>query len=227
MLIKYNQTYWKRVFFLDYFFLKILRYNRFKIHSIFKDKIKFIKKKKLLDVGTTPVLDENNNIILHRFKNLGGITSLSNLDCAPLKKYFNKVRFVQGDARRMKFKDNKFDVVYSSATIEHVGSKSSQIKFIKECLRVSRRDVFITTPNRFYPIEFHTKLPLLHFFPPKIYRKILFFLGFSFFSKEKNLNLLSAQDLINICFFLKIKNYNIIRYKFLFITSNLLLHIKK
>jgi ubiquinone/menaquinone biosynthesis C-methylase UbiE len=134
---------------------------------------------------------------------------------------------VQGDARKMKFDDNKFDVVYSSATIEHVGSKSSQTKFIKECLRVSRRDVFIATPNRFYPIEFHTKLPLLHFFPPKIYRKILSFFGFLFFSKEKNLNLLSAQDLINICFFLKIKNYNIIRYKFLFITSNLLLHIKK
>jgi ubiquinone/menaquinone biosynthesis C-methylase UbiE len=134
---------------------------------------------------------------------------------------------VQGDARRMKFKDNKFDVVYSNATIEHVGSKSNQINFIKECLRVSRRDVFITTPNKFYPIEFHTKLPLIHFFPPKIYRKILFFFGFSFFSKKKNLNLLSAQDLINICFFLKIKNYNIIRYKFLYITSNLLLHIKK
>jgi hypothetical protein len=135
MLIKYNQTYWKRVFFLDYFFLKILRYNRFKIHSIFKDKIKFIKKKKILDVGTTPVFDENNNIILHRFKNLGGITSLSNLDCAPLKKYFNKVRFVQGDARRMKFKEKKFDTVYSSATIEHVGSRSNQIKFVKEVIK--------------------------------------------------------------------------------------------
>ena len=224
MSLSYKKTYWKKILFLDWFLLKILKYNRLKIQKIFIKKIRF---KNLLDVGTTPVFDENNNIILHSFKNLDGITSLSNLDCAPLKKYFKKVRFVQGDARRMKFKDNKFDVVYSSATIEHVGSKSSQIKFIKECLRVSRRDVFITTPNRFYPIEFHTKLPLLHFFPPKIYRKILLFLGFSFFSKEKNLNLLSAQDLMNICFFLKIKNYNIIRYKFLCITSNLLLHIKK
>jgi hypothetical protein len=224
MSLNYKKTYWKKIPFLDWFLLKILKYNRLKIQKIFIKKIRF---KNLLDVGTTPVFDENNNIILHSFKNLGGITSLSNLDCAPLKKYFKKVRFVQGDARKMKFDDSKFDVVYSNATIEHVGSRSSQTKFIKECLRVSRRDVFIATPNRFYPIEFHTKLPLLHFFPPKIYRKILSFFGFLFFSKEKNLNLLSAQDLINICFFLKIKNYNIIRYKFLFITSNLLLHIKK
>jgi hypothetical protein len=224
MSLNYKKTYWKKILLLDWFLLKILKYNRLKIQKIFRKKIRF---KNLLDVGTTPVFDENNNIILHSFKNLGGITSLSNLDCAGLKKHFKKVRFVQGDARRMKFKDNKFDVVYSNATIEHVGSKSNQINFIKECLRVSRRDVFITTPNKFYPIEFHTKLPLIHFFPPKIYRKILFFFGFSFFSKKKNLNLLSAQDLINICFFLKIKNYNIIRYKFLYITSNLLLHIKK
>jgi hypothetical protein len=221
---EFKKTYWKKILFLDFFLLNILKYNRLKIQQIFEKNIKF---KNLLDVGTTPVFDEYNNILLHSFKNKKNITSLSNLDCSSLKKNFTKVKFIKGDARRMKFKDNKFDVVYSSATIEHVGSKLSQIKFIKECLRVSRRDVFITTPNRFYPIEFHTKLPLLHFFPPKIYRKILFFFGFSFFSKEKNLNLLSAQDLINICFFLKIKNYNIIRYKFLCITSNLLLHIKK
>jgi hypothetical protein len=221
---EFKKTYWKKILFLDFFLLNILKYNRLKIQQIFEKNIKF---KNLLDVGTTPVFDEYNNILLYSFKNKKNITSLSNLDCSQLKKKFTKVKFIKGDARRMKFKDNKFDVVYSSATIEHVGSKSSQITFIKECLRVSRRDVFITTPNRFYPIEFHTKLPLLHFFPAKIYRKILFFFGFSFFSKEKNLNLLSAQDLINICFFLKIKNYNIIRYKFLCITSNLLLHIKK
>ena len=221
---EFKKTYWKKILFLDFFLLNFLKYNRLKIQQIFEKNIKF---KNLLDVGTTPVFDEYNNILLHSFKNKKNITSLSNLDCSPLKKKFTKVKFIKGDARRMKFKDNKFDVVYSSATIEHVGSKSSQITFIKECLRVSRRDVFITTPNRFYPIEFHTKLPLLHFFPPKIYRKILSFFGFSFFSKEKNLNLLSAQDLIDICFFLKIKNYNIIRYKFFCITSNLLLHIKK
>ena len=160
-------------------------------------------------------------------KNKNNITSLSNLDCSSLKKKFKKVKFIKGDARRMKFKENSFDTVYSSATIEHVGSRSNQKKFVKECYRVSRKDIFITTPNKFYPIEFHTKIPFLHFLPSKIYRKILVFFGFSFFSKEKNLNLLTIEDLKNICFFLKIKNYNIIKHKFLLMTSNLILHIKK
>lgn len=220
----YNQTYWIKILFLDFFLLNILKYNRLKIQRIFDKKIKF---KNLLDVGTTPVFDECNNILLHRFKNRNNITSLSNLNCSVLKKKFKKVEFIKGDARRMKFKENSFDTVYSSATIEHVGSRTNQLKFIKECYRVSRKDVFITTPNKFYPIEFHTKIPLLHFLPSEIYRKILFYLGFLFFSKKKNLNLISAKDLKNMCFFLKIKNFNIIKYKFLFMTSNLILHIKK
>ena len=220
----YIQKYWKKILFLDFFFLNILKYNRQKIQCIFEKKIKF---KSLLDVGTTPVFDEYNNILLHSFKSRKNITSISNLDCSSLKKKFTKVKFIKGDARKMKFRNNSFDTVYSSATIEHVGSRSNQKKFVKECYRVSRKDIFITTPNKFYPIEFHTKLPLLHFLPSKIYRKILLHLGYSFFSKEKNLNLLSVQDLKNICFFLKIKNYNIIKHKFLFITSNLILHIKK
>jgi hypothetical protein len=224
MSTDYNKTYWKKILFLDSFLLKILKYNRLKIQQIFEKNIKF---KNLLDVGTTPIFDEFNNILLHSFKNRNNITSLSNLNCSVLKKKFKKVKFIKGDARRMKFKENTFETVYSSATIEHVGSRSSQLKFIKECCRVSSKDVFITTPNKFYPIEFHTKIPLLHFLPSVIYRKILFYLGFAFFSKEKNLNLLSAKDLKNMCFFLKIKNFNIIKHKFLFMTSNLILHIKK
>jgi hypothetical protein len=224
MSTDYNKTYWKKILFFDSFLLKILKYNRLKIQQIFEKNIKF---KNLLDVGTTPIFDAYNNILLHSFKNRNNITSLSNLNCPVLKKKFKKVEFIKGDARRMKFKENSFDTVYSSATIEHVGSRTNQLKFIKECYRVSRKDVFITTPNKFYPMEFHTKIPLLHFLPSEIYRKILFYLGFSFFSKEKNLNLLSAKDLKNMCFFLKIKNFNILKYKFLFMTSNLILHIKK
>jgi hypothetical protein len=224
MSADYNKMYWKKILLFDWFFLKILKYNRLKIQKIFNEKVKF---NNLLDVGTTPIYDEYNNIILHTFKNRNNITSLSNLDCSSLKKYFKKIKFIIGDARKMEFKNDEFDTVFSSATIEHVGSEINQAKFIKECVRVSKKEVFIITPNKFYPIEFHTKLPFFHFLPSKIYRKILSFLGFSFFSKKKNLNLLSTKDLKNICSFLKIQNYNIIKHKFLFITSNLILHIKK
>jgi hypothetical protein len=39
-----------------------------------------------------------------------------------------------------------------------------QQAFVREALRVGRR-VFLTTPNRWFPIELHTRLPLVHWLP--------------------------------------------------------------
>ena len=73
-------------------------------------------------------------------------------------------------------------------------------------IRISKESVFIQTPNRFHPIEFHTILPFIHWFPKKIHREILKYIKFDFYSKEKNLNLLSVKDLKNICEILKVKH---------------------
>ena len=92
---------------------------------------------------------------------------------------------------------------------------------------MQKKYVFIQTPNRFYPINFHNNLPMIHLLPKKIHRKILKFIGLSFYSMEENLNLLSEKNLIDICTKLKLKNFKIIKHKLFFITSNLILIIKK
>ena len=48
--------------------------------------------------------------------------------------------------------------------IEHVGARPEQQRFVDELLRVARR-AFVTTPNRWFPIEVHTRLPLVHWLP--------------------------------------------------------------
>ena len=48
--------------------------------------------------------------------------------------------------------------------IEHVGGEEEQRRFVAESLRVGRR-IFITTPNRWFPVEVHTRLPLVHWLP--------------------------------------------------------------
>ena len=117
----------------------------------------------------------------------------------------------------------KSDLVISSATIEHVGSFKNQVKKVKNMINLSKRYFIITTPNNHYPIEFHTKLPLIHWFPKKIYRKILLFLNMDYFANEKNLNLLSKKELDNIlCIFNKKIEYRIYEIKFLFFVSNFL-----
>ena len=74
-----------------------------------------------------------------------------------------------------------------------------QARFIKELHRVARRVVCLTTPNRWFPVEVHTSVPLLHWLPPRAYRAVLAFTRLKFFADESNLNLLSAADLRWLC----------------------------
>ena len=79
---------------------------------------------------------------------------------------YPRTRYVQGDALGLPFADGEFDVVFSNAVIEHVGGKEEQRRFVSEALRVARR-AFVTTPNRWFPLEVHTRLPLVHWLPDR------------------------------------------------------------
>ena len=223
-----NEIYWNKVTLLETYFNKKLLENREKILKIFFNEINFSDEKILLDVGTTANTDKNHNLILQKTLNNKNITCLSNQNCSLLKnEYPNIKNFITGDGCDNQLDDSTYDIVYSNATIEHVGSYNNQKLFISECVRVAKKNIFITTPNRYFPLDFHTKIPFIHMLPKIIHRKILNLFGYSFFAKEENLNLLSKNDLIDHCKKLKIKNYKIIPYKLYFFTSNLILVIQK
>jgi len=222
-----KKNYWKKTFILEVLFQKILFNNRRKILKIFDYVIHVKKKDLVLDVGASPLAIKSENMFLKKFKNHQKLTCLSNQDLKPIKKKFINFSYVIGDARNMQFKDNAFDLVHSNATIEHVGSDKMQLKFISECLRVSRKFVFITTPNKYFPIEFHTKIPFLHWLPHGYFNVILKLFGDNFFRYKKNLNLISYKKIISYCENLKIKNYKIFFNRFLFLKSNIILVIEK
>ena len=95
----------------------------------------------------------------------GQITALGLHDGAAFRAGYPEIPYVQGDACALPFADDAFDVVFSNAVIEHVGDFDRQRLFVAEALRVGRR-VFLTTPNRWFPVEVHTRLPLVHWLPP-------------------------------------------------------------
>jgi ubiquinone/menaquinone biosynthesis C-methylase UbiE len=222
-----KKNYWKKTFIFEGFFQKILFQNRKKILKIFDSIIKVKKKDAVLDVGSSPSDLKSENMFLKKFIKYKKLTCFSNQDLKPIKKKFINFFYVVGDARNMKFKDNSFDLVHSNATIEHVGSDKMQLKFLSECLRVSKKFVFITTPNKYFPVDFHTKIPFLHWLPHNIYNFILKLLGDNFFRYKKNLNLISFKKMNLYCKKLKIQNYDIIFHNFLFLKSNIILIIKK
>ena len=69
--------------------------------------------------------------------------------------------------------------------IEHVGGEERQRAFVSEALRVARR-VFVTTPNRWFPLEVHTRLPLVHWLPERAAHRAYDLVGKSW-AKENHL----------------------------------------
>jgi SAM-dependent methyltransferase len=92
------------------------------------------------------------------------ITALGLHDGAGFRARYPGITYIQGDACALPFADGEFDIVFSNAVIEHVGGAEQQRRFVSEALRVGRR-VFITTPNRRFPVEVHTRLPFVHWLP--------------------------------------------------------------
>jgi len=94
-----------------------------------------------------------------------------NLSCehvSRIKKHYPQVDARVGDALSLPWPDKYFDAVYSNAVIEHVGDFAKQKQMAAEIMRVSKR-WFVTTPNRWYPFEFHLRLPLVTWLPGHSY----------------------------------------------------------
>lgn len=70
-----------------------------------------------------------------------------------------------GDGCALPFDDDSFDYVVSNAVIEHVGGPARAKLMLSESRRVARLGAFHTTPDRWFPIEVHTQVPLLHWLP--------------------------------------------------------------
>jgi len=77
-------------------------------------------------------------------------------------------KFVEYEGGEFPFTENEFDWVFSNAVIEHVGTETDQLLFLNEMLRVGK-NVFFTTPNKWFPIESHTDAFLRHWNDSKFY----------------------------------------------------------
>lgn len=149
----------------------------------------------VLDLGVTSLTDPQENMFELYYPWPERITAAGGEDASFLEKRHPGLRFVRvTPGERLPFADGEFDVGFSNAVIEHAGSREAQAFFLAELIRVARR-CFVATPNRWFPVELHTRLPLLHWLPAPAFRAALSALGLGFYAREENLNLLSAADL--------------------------------
>lgn len=164
------------------------------IFDMFMETMKPRKDSTILDVGVTPVSERpESNFFEKLYPYKDKITAASIEDASYLEDVYKGLKFVELDGKGLPFRDNEFDIAFSNAVVEHVGSRDNQKRFVEELIRVSKK-CFIAVPYRLFPIEHHTALPLIHYLPQRYHRRLLKSLGKDLYASEERLNLLNRKD---------------------------------
>jgi len=189
---------------------KISGRNRLKKYQCFMNEIQPTEKQSILDVGFSDrEYSASDNFLEKHYPHPENITALGIDTANEFPRRYPKVKVVTYNGREFPFADKQFDIVWSNAVIEHVGDFPKQVFFLREMLRVGRV-VYFTTPNRYFPIEVHTRLPLVHWLPKKHFERIARLLGKGWATGEY-MFLLSRKRLDEIIASAGVKKYRILR----------------
>lgn len=150
---------------------------------------------RVLDVGVSDEVNVESNMLEQVYPYQDKLTCASLTDGESIRRAYPAVQHAQVTPHQpLPFADNSFDIVYSNAVLEHAGSAAQQRYFLAELCRVARRR-FVAVPNRLFPVEHHTCLPVIHYLPKTTFRKMLRGTRYDVWSHEENLNYVSAGAL--------------------------------
>jgi ubiquinone/menaquinone biosynthesis C-methylase UbiE len=124
---------------------------------------------RLLDVGGGPGVDGEFLKLYAEFDEIVIVNLEPKEFIAPAGM---RVKTTVADARELPLESKSFDWVFSNAVIEHVGGWREQARFAKEIQRVAAQGYFVTTPNKYFPIEPHAMLPFYQFLPIFAQKKV-------------------------------------------------------
>ncbi len=176
--------------------IRLATFQRERMYRRFLDASNIEVQDTLCDVGvTSDQTYASSNYVEAWYPRKDKITAAGIDDATFLERLYPGLRFVRADGLALPFQNMAFDVVHSSAVLEHVGAFANQVRFIAECARIARKVAFLTTPNRWFPVEFHTSLPIMHWLPKATFRTVMRRTGREFFAEEANLNLMSPAEL--------------------------------
>lgn len=176
---------------------KVLIAARDRILLDFLDQMQPTPNSRIVDVGVSDVITDGANTLERQYPHRHNITACGLGDAAEFQIRFPDIPYVRiAPNEALPFANDTFDIATANAVLEHVGSGGKQRAFIEELLRVARR-VFITVPNRFFPIEHHTAIPLLHY-TDYSFEFTCEVIGQSSWSDPQNLILMSRKKLLDL-----------------------------
>jgi SAM-dependent methyltransferase len=193
---------------------KISHYNRKRKWRTFTEIIRPGPDLRVLDVGfCNQETVETDNFIEKHYPYRRMLTALGTETPTIFRDKYPEVNCIQYDGTTFPFRNASFDVCWSNAVIEHVGDSAAQLRFLREISRVAKR-AFVTTPNKFFPIEVHTRTPLLHLFPKPVFESYLRMIGKAWATGEY-MNLLSLGDLRRLLHQADITDFKILKNRLL------------
>ena len=170
---------------------------RRQVYDWFAARVGGVRGKTFLEHGATPDTERGDSNCFIRWLLADGahVYAASPEDIRGLTAAFPGLRTLPWPLGNADFADVQY--VISSAVLEHAGPAAQQKTYLAALLR-ARRPLLLTTPNRRHWLEFHTKLPLLHWLPKRVHRRLLSLLGFRAWAREEHLNLVTAAELTQL-----------------------------
>jgi len=149
---------------------------------------------RILDVGVSDVVNAGANFLERCYPHPDKITACGLGEGTEFQIAFPAVGYMRIEPNvRLPFDDDSFDIATSNAVLEHVGSRQNQGFFVSELCRVAAR-VFVSVPNRLFPIEHHTALPIAHY-ADGLFKIACRMTGQSQWAREENLILTTRRRL--------------------------------
>jgi len=148
----------------------------------------------ILDFGVSEATHEIANMLEARFPYPSNITCVGIGDGHEVRAAYPQVAYRSIEPNvALPFAAKTFDIAYSNAVFEHLATDDLRRFFLRELLRVARR-IYISVPNRWFPVEHHTALPLVHF-APALFRRLTRNGKHAFWSEASNLSFLGKSEL--------------------------------
>jgi SAM-dependent methyltransferase len=174
--------------------MKVLKIARMRMYKLFIDRMKPTAQTRILDIGVSDDENDGANFLEKHYPWPSQITCAGLGDGEQVRARYPEVTFRKiTPNEKLPFDDDSFDIACSNAVIEHVGGAEQRREFIKEHLRVAR-SLFITAPNRWFPVEHHTGIPLLHY-TPRLFRYLLKNKSLDYWTHPTNMDFLDIRKL--------------------------------
>jgi Methyltransferase domain len=162
------------------------------MYDLMLDTFKPTRDTSILDVGVSDQDGLEANMLEQQYPWLEQITCAGLGEGGSVQTSFPGIKYVSIlPNQRLPFVNGQFDIFCSNAVLEHVGGPAQRKFFLEEAMRVAKA-AFITIPHRWFPIEHHTAIPLLHW-SPSLFRALTRRTRFAYWSDPENVDFLDER----------------------------------